>query len=50
MEETVYGVDWDELRKFIHDVTLHLQEQQPQDARHRMFQRAYRLYVKYEVE
>lgn len=42
----------DELRFFIMDVTLHLQEIAHYDMKRiePMFQRAYRLYVKYDVE
>lgn len=44
-----------ELKEFVHDVTLELQRYQGKDIKERakiydMFQRAYKLYVKYDVE
>ena len=42
----------DELRLFVHDITLFLQDHSNHNAEkiEPMFQRAYKLYVKYDVE
>ena len=51
-EEELHIQDWRELQRFIYDVTLHLQANRMKTPEEHdwMFQRAYKLYVKHNVE